>query len=125
MNDESRRNPYLILGIPFGSPASEATKAFAKRSRAARAGSGPYSVADLTWALHQVEHAEKNPHATLNHYRLPADPGSLESLLTAGPTKSTEPMPRRTSKQESALHRDAALALLRAAMSEASRTRGT
>ena len=122
MSDESRRNPYLILGIPFGSTASEATKAFAKRSRSARSGSSVHSVEDLTWALHQVEHAEKNPHATLNHYRLPADPEALESQQSAGPSKQAEPMPRRTPKPEPVLRRDTALALLRAALSAAGRT---
>lgn len=116
MSDDSRRNPYLILGVPFGSSASEATRAFAKRSRSARAGSGAYSVEDLTWALHQVEHAEQNPHSTLSHFRIPADPDAAESLMPAGPAGQVLPMGRKTPKPDAEIRSDAALALLRAAV---------
>jgi len=103
-----RRNPYLILGVPFGVTSDRATKAFARASRAARQGTSPHTTEDLTWALHQVEHAAQSPDALLDHFRVPADPtvyldGVEESLVPA-----PQPYPRRTQPGQSfpeVLHR--------------------
>ena len=75
---ENRRNPYLILGVPYGSPREAATKAFAKSARRARRESDySYSIEDLTWALNQIEAHLENPTSDLSTYRVPADPEAL------------------------------------------------
>jgi hypothetical protein len=79
MENTDRRNPYLILGLPYGSTRAEATKALARRSRAARRiPDFPFSMEDLTWALNQIEAQIENPESSLDTYRVPADPTVLE-----------------------------------------------
>jgi len=70
------RNPYLVLGIPFGSTRDEATKAFARRTRPLRrmGDRAKSELTDLTWALHEIDEAPANPELALTPYRLPADP---------------------------------------------------
>jgi hypothetical protein len=70
------RNPYAILGIPFGASRTEANIAFARKSRALRrAGpSGMDQLTDLTWALQQIDEAIREPAAAMELYRIPADP---------------------------------------------------
>jgi hypothetical protein len=93
---EDRRNPYLMLGVPFGVSMDVVNKAFARASRSAKRGDSPYSVEDLTWALHQVEHASRNRDSLFTYFRVPADGqpylDSLESSLASRPV----PRPRRT-----------------------------
>ncbi|MCA1712157.1 MAG: hypothetical protein LC789_11185 [Actinobacteria bacterium] len=90
-----RRNPYLVLGIPYGATAKEANRAFARRSRAAKKGNLRYPVYDLTWALHQIEQAELDPASSLSYFRVPADPTALE-LDVPLPVPSARPIPRTT-----------------------------
>ena len=74
-----RRNPYLVLGVPYGTSRAEATRAFAQRSRRARReATFPYTVDDMTWALHQIEAHLDNPSAAIDHFRVPADPSTLQ-----------------------------------------------
>jgi hypothetical protein len=69
------RNPYLILGLPYGASRDAATVAFARRSKALRRGGGARGdLTDLTWALQQIEAAPADPSAVVDVYRLPADP---------------------------------------------------
>jgi hypothetical protein len=68
------RNPYLILGLPFGATREQATVAFARRSKALRTGGGRGDLAELTWALQRIEAAPADPAAVMDVYRLPADP---------------------------------------------------
>lgn len=100
MND---RNPYTMLGIPFGSPRDLATRAFARKAkgqRRARASEGSAQLTDLTWALNQVSEAIRDPRTALDVYRVPADPNALEpvgeGVLRPGP----ELMPRTTASSE-------------------------
>jgi hypothetical protein len=74
------RNPYLILGIPFGASREEANIAFARRSRALRraGGRGGEAMTDLTWALNQIDEAVADPGAALGLYRIPADPAVFD-----------------------------------------------
>ncbi|WP_373070823.1 hypothetical protein [Gemmatimonas sp.] len=93
-----RRNPYLILGLPYGAGRAEATKALAKRSRQARRdGAFPYELEDLTWALNQVEMQIEDPVSGLDTFRVPADhevfdlppgPGLLRPAPQALPRRS-------------------------------------
>jgi hypothetical protein len=70
------RNPYTILGIPFGSSRAEANAAFARKAKALRRSgpSGMDELTDLTWALQQIDEALRHPAAAMELYRIPADP---------------------------------------------------
>ncbi|MET7970925.1 hypothetical protein [Micromonospora sp. NPDC005305] len=76
------RNPYLILGIPFGTGRAEANKAFARRMKSlpADAAEAETRKVDLTWALQRIDQGPRQPDAEVSLYRLPADPeaGSVD-----------------------------------------------
>lgn len=73
------RNPYVLLGVPFGTSSDDAAVAFARRARGLRrAPSGTERLTDLTWALNQVQDVVRRPDLALEVYRVPADPGALE-----------------------------------------------
>jgi hypothetical protein len=72
-----RRNPYLILGIPFGAPRDEATRAFLRRTKSLRrlgAAARPLHT-DLTWALKEIEERPEPAGAAMSPYRVPGEPG--------------------------------------------------
>jgi hypothetical protein len=73
-----RRNPYLILGIPYGASREEATKAFARRTKSLRRlGAAGHSLhTDLTGALKEIEERPDHPDAAMSPYRVPADPAA-------------------------------------------------
>jgi len=111
-----RRNPYLVLGLPYGASRSEATVAFARRSKRARSDpSFRYETEDLTWALNQVEAVITSAVSDVDIYRVPADPAVFlapegPGVLRPGPV----PIPRRTSAPEE----DELAALRKAALLE-------
>ena len=71
---EDRRNPYLVLGLPYGSSPRDATRAFVRRQKEIGQGTfAAYRIADLTWALHQVEQAVHEPEVDVTIYRVPAN----------------------------------------------------
>lgn len=73
------RNPYGVLGLPFGASADEASRAFARRARGLRRqANGTEALTQLTWALNQIQEAIKDPRTALHIYRVPADPAALE-----------------------------------------------
>jgi hypothetical protein len=73
------RNPYGMLGLPFGAARETAARAFARKARGLRHRPGNTEVlTQLTWALNQIEEAIKDPRTALHIYRVPADPGSLD-----------------------------------------------
>jgi hypothetical protein len=71
-----RRNPYLILGVPFGASREDATKAFLRRTKSLRrlGAAGRALHTDLTGALKEIEDRPEPPDAVLTPYRVPADP---------------------------------------------------
>lgn len=73
------RNPYIILGIPFGSSREVALAAFARKSRPLRrlGREGNAAMTDLTWALSQVSELVGDPAVNLTLFRIPADPASF------------------------------------------------
>lgn len=86
------RNPYVTLGIPFGSPKDVATRAFARKAkgqRRKRVNGSDSGLTDLTWALNQASEAIRDPRTALNVYRIPANPEALDSsgegVLRPGP----------------------------------------
>lgn len=76
------RNPYLILGIPFGSSREHAQMAFAKRARPLKrqGDAGRDMLTELTWALNQIDDAIVDPDKALHVYRIPADQGAFEGM---------------------------------------------
>jgi hypothetical protein len=68
------RNPYLILGIPFGTGRAEANIAYARRIRSLP--SDPDEARahkiDLNWALQRIDEGSATPGSELTYYRLPA-----------------------------------------------------
>lgn len=97
MASQDRRNPYVILGVPFGASGEEARTGFARVSRRLRnEGGGPYTQVDLTWALHQVEQMITNPDLAIDVYRVPASTSATgvdhEGVFHPAP----HPIPRYT-----------------------------
>jgi len=94
---EDRRNPYVILGIPFGASAAEARSGFARTTRRLRSTSGAiYGQEDLTWALHQVEQVLEHPQMAFAVYRVPADPSALGSPSEGRFNPAAHRLERRT-----------------------------
>lgn len=76
-DDKKRRSPYLVLGVRYAADKHEAQKAFARSSRMVRKGeSVEYDMEDLNWALHAVEQRLEDPSASIDDYRLPANPAA-------------------------------------------------
>lgn len=99
----AQRNPYVMLGIPFGSPRDVATRAFARKAkggRRRRASEDKGDLTDLTWALNQVSEGINNPRTVLDVYRVPADPAALEPLGEGVLRPGPELMPRTTASSE-------------------------
>jgi hypothetical protein len=93
-----RRNPYLVLGVPYGASRGEARRAAARRTRELRRRQdAPYSTEDVTWALHQVEQVIDDPASAVGVFRVPAAPGILDAPSGHGLFHpSAVPLPRRT-----------------------------
>jgi hypothetical protein len=73
-----RRNPYIVLGIDFGTPVDEAKKAFASASRRLRRHPDPpFSMEDVTAAEREVQDLT-DPAGSIGIFRVPADPGAYE-----------------------------------------------
>mgnify|MGYP003988230607 FL=1 len=97
-----RRNPYLVLGLPYGAYVGEVRRAFARRSKEVAQGTlGGVDTADLTWALAQLEQSQADTTIDVSIYRVPANPSLFDEGLTGtgaigfldpGPT----PIPRTT-----------------------------
>jgi hypothetical protein len=72
------RNPYMILGIPFGASRAEANAAFAKKARVLKRGGDLDQMTDLTWALQRITVAITDPATAMELYRIPADPEAFQ-----------------------------------------------
>jgi hypothetical protein len=72
------RNPYLILGIPFGASRGEANAAFARKARVLKRGADLDQMTDLTWALQRITVAITDPATAMELYRIPADPEAFQ-----------------------------------------------
>lgn len=69
------RNPYLLLGVDFGTHRDEARRRFALAARRLRRDpAGAVTVEDLTWALHEIESLDEHPEHLVHVFRVPADP---------------------------------------------------
>jgi hypothetical protein len=92
-----RRNPYVILGVPFGATSEEARTGLARKSRHLRQHQdAPYSTEDLTWALHQVEQIIEDTSKAFHVYRVPASPNATKVNRPGIFNPPPEPIARRT-----------------------------
>src|SRR5262245_16846577 len=98
---DAKRNPYVMLGVPFGASSDAAQVAFAGRARGLRRQpDGAELLTDLTWALNQVQEALRDPSVALEVYRVPADPGALENDAPGVLRPPPQRRPRTTSSSE-------------------------
>lgn len=110
MAGDDLRNPYGILGLPFGASRDDASRAFARVARGLRRQSGSTErLTQLTWALNQIDEAIKNPRTALHIYRVPADPGALEpeqpGILKPPPERMARTTPDSTAEWDELLGR--------------------
>jgi hypothetical protein len=69
----------VVLGIPFTTDKAAVKRAFARRSRQLRRDGGlPWTQEDLAWAESVITIAGTQPEASVDHYRIPADPSAFE-----------------------------------------------
>lgn len=121
-----RRNPYLILGLDYGTGAEDAAAAFAQAVRRIRSsGAQPYTIEDVTWALHKIEQAETEPDASLDTYRVPADPQVyFNAVLDRGlPPVPLQPASATTGVGRRELASEALLAEIRHSLAQATQGR--
>jgi hypothetical protein len=91
------RNPYLILGLPFGATRDEANRAYALKARGLRrTPGGEDALVELGWALNQIDEAIADPRKALEIYRIPADPGAFYPEATG----ILRPAPERLARRE-------------------------
>lgn len=96
-----RRNPYVILGVPFGASEEEARAGFARaRRRLRRDPDAPFTTEDLTWALHQIEQLIANPELAVDVYRIPADSNAVGSEPEGIFNPAPHDLERRTEPNE-------------------------
>lgn len=83
--EKDRRNPYLVLGIPYGASKKEVRRSFAKRARQIKNEEfDAYRSEDLNWSLQQLEQAEKDPELDIENFRIPANPNLFQSETEEG-----------------------------------------
>jgi hypothetical protein len=99
------RNPYVVLGIPFGASREQANVAFARLARPLRrlGAEGRDRMTDLTWALNQIDEALREPETALWLYRIPNDPAVLAPTGPGEFAPPPRPLPRRTGDSAAAL----------------------
>lgn len=96
-----RRNPYVILGVPFGATEEEARAGFARARRTLRGDPDvTFTNEDLTWALHQIEQLIANPELAVDVYRIPANPNVIGNETTGLFNPPPHPADRRTEPDE-------------------------
>jgi len=92
------RNPYLLLGVDYGSPPDQARRYFARAARRVRrATDSEITVEDLNWALHEIQDRKTDPFDSVTVFRVPANPDAFmpggNGLFAPPPV----PLSRRTS----------------------------
>lgn len=119
------RNPYVLLGIPFGSSRAEATAAFARRAkRLRRERGGESALTELTWAMNQIDEVIRDPDLALGIYRIPADPTTTSPSGPGLFNPEPERLERQTTPGEDIdlLRQSASAELVRTVVSELART---
>jgi uncharacterized RDD family membrane protein YckC len=93
-----KRNPYLLLGVPYGTDRGAAARAYARAVRRARgATDSPVTLEDLSWALHEIEKGIADPELDLRYLRIPALPDAyIDPRADPVLTVRTPPLERST-----------------------------
>jgi uncharacterized RDD family membrane protein YckC len=95
-----QRNPYLILGLPYGVERKVAAGAYARALRKVGTGEFPFSREDLNWALHQIEQEIHDPDTHLDYLRVPAVPDAYEPSGDGIVVPSIERIDRSTTSRK-------------------------
>ena len=86
MTDRDRRNPYVMLGVPFGASERDARSGFSRATRRLRQNhDAEYSQEDLTWALNQIEQLITHPEQALDEAHGVFNPASHRTRRTTEP----------------------------------------
>ena len=98
------RNPYVLLGLPFGASRDEANIAFARRAKALRlaGAAGRDQLTELTWALNQIDEVIAHPAAAMHLYRIPADPSAFDASGVGVFAPGPEPLDARPGDRQAA-----------------------
>jgi hypothetical protein len=68
-------NPFVVLGVEWGTTPDEAQLAFARLARGLRrAPGGVETLQELTRALNEIDSIAKDPKRAVEVYRIPSDP---------------------------------------------------
>ena len=94
------RNPYLILGVDYGSSGDQARRAFAHAAKRLRRKGGIWEVSDLNWALHEIEALETNPADMVSFYRVPGDASAYTPPGGGLLNPPAVPLARRTPERD-------------------------
>src|SRR4051812_36525627 len=96
------RNPYLLLGIDYGTGPDLARRSFARAARRIRrSGGGSTGIEDLNWALHEIQHRRQDPADSVTDFRVPADPAVFHPTGHGVFAPRPRPLARRTTTTES------------------------
>lgn len=96
-----KRNPYLLLGVPYGTRPDVAQHAFGRAADRVRGSTdSAVTVEDLEWALREVQSTERDPLADMTLWRVPADPDVLAPVDTGVLNPAPAPLGRTTGPQD-------------------------
>lgn len=71
-------NPFVRLGVEWGTTPDDAQLAFARRARGLRrAPGGVEALQELTRALNEIDTVAKDPKLAVELYRIPSDPSAF------------------------------------------------
>lgn len=74
--------PHLIVGVPYNSNPNDAVAAFARKTRRVKADpNSPFSIEDLTAALAEIQHGDRD-NAVLLEYAVPCNPDVYQPSST-------------------------------------------
>lgn len=100
------RNPYVLLGVPYGASRDEATLAFTKRAKKLRRQpDGASALTDLTWALNQITDVVRDPSLLIDVYRVPADHDLIQRAEVGVLNPAPQPLPRATGESAAVAQR--------------------
>jgi hypothetical protein len=99
----AQRNPYLVLGVDYGSSPDVARQKFALAARRLRSSPNAlFTVEDLTWALHELEQIGDTAPDKVDYFRVPANPDVYTKRGEGVFLPSAIALERRTTSDEAA-----------------------
>ncbi len=95
------RNPYVILGVPYGASKAEASEGHARAlQRLKKDPDATYCESDLSWAKYQIEQVRGSSRPDDGIYRIPADPDVYSDCRYGLLRPRPVPMERRTDRSD-------------------------